>query len=185
VYFESVEHEEAMNFGLNNLIDYFRAVFSSITKDLRSLDERKVKTQMEEVPLELIAKFNNLFDYFFKGKLPDEYKFMLLDQKDILRPLLGIIWDLCLSKVDLFMKVSVVLDENISCEILKLLANSIRYRHDSLTSKEEEEEFCALADPIIDFVDDRLLIAIGTNTQMTNFILIPTALLILYRVTFS
>ncbi len=170
-----------MNFGLNNLLDYFRVVFSSITRDLRVLDERKVKTQMEEAPLELIAKFNSLFDFYFNGKLPDEYKYMLLDQKDILRPLLSIIWDLCISKVDLFMKVSVVFDENISCEMLKLLANSIRYRHDCLSSK-EEEEFCALADPIIDFIEDRLLVALGTGAQMTSFMLIPSALMILYRV---
>ena len=175
-------HQETLGFGLNNTLDFFRAAFVSITRDLRVIDEKKTKHTGDQLPMDLIVKFNNLYDYYFAGKLPDEYKYLVLDQKDILKPLLAIVWDSCVSKADLFIRVSALQEEIICCEILKLLVNSIRFKQEAIIMKQEKEEFLCQVEPILDFIDGRLTISLNSDVSRTSVELLRCTLYIIIRV---
>lgn len=129
VYLESVYHEENQIFGMSNILDMMRALLGSIVRDLRVIEEKKNKQHSEEIPLDLISKFNSLFDFYFSGKLPDELNYMTLDQKDILKPLLATVYDYCISKLELFQELCQGYEELIVCETYMLISNSLLFKH--------------------------------------------------------
>lgn len=166
VYLESQLHEENMSFGANHMIDMFRALLGSMVRDFRLIEEKRGTPHQEEVPIDLLTKFNTLFEYYFTGKLPDELKYMTLDQKDILKPLLATIWEYCLSKFELFRDLSQGYEELIVCEVYLLLANSLKFR--SLTIENNLQSTDSLEDTtrlINEWIEQRLLMSLCSDQR--------------------
>lgn len=162
---ESVHHEENQIFGMSNTLDLFRALLGAIVKDLRVIEEKKGKQHSEEIPLDLITKFNNVFDFYFNGKLPDELNYMTLDQKDILKPLLSTVYDYCMSKLELFQELCQGYEELIVCEAYMLISNSLLFKNQTCqriqgisTSEDEQVTFA-----INQMIEKRLMLSLSSD----------------------
>lgn len=174
MYLEGLLHEESMVFGANNVMDLFRALLGSMIRDFRIIEEKKGTQHYEEIPLDLVVKFNNIFEYYFTGKLPDELKYMTLDQKDILKPLLSTVWDYCLSKFELFKELTQGYDELIVCEVYLLLSNSLLFRHQNIgrVQAETSNDLEEISRNINDMVEQKILIGLYSDQRnvSTKFI---------------
>jgi hypothetical protein len=167
VYLEGTLHEETLVFVANNAIDLFRALLGSMIRDFRIIEEKKGTQHSEEIPLELVAKFNSLFEYYFTGKLPDELKYLTLDQKDILKPLLSTVWDYCLSKFELLRELTQGYDELIVCEVYLLLSNCLLFRHQNVgrIRPEAAAELDELTRSVNEMIERRMLIGLYSDQR--------------------
>lgn len=160
-----MHHEEYQMFGTSNIIDIFRALLGSIVRDFRNIEEKKGKQHSEEVPLELISKFNSVFEYYFTGKMPDELKFMTSDQKEILKPLLSTVWEYCLSKLDLFQESCQGYEEIIVCEVYLLLANSILFKYQVGKDRVNKQDSDKQALSVTRMIESKLLLSLETDDR--------------------
>lgn len=166
-------HEENLGFGANNAIDLFRALLGSLVRDFRLIEEKKGTPHQEEIPLDLLVKFNMLFEYYFTGKLPDELKYMTLDQNDILKPLLSTIWDYCLSKFELFKELTQGYEELIVCETYLLLSNCLLFRYQTIEkTSAENSELEDIARNINEMIEQKMMIGLYSDQRniSTKFI---------------
>lgn len=152
----------------------FRALLGSMIRDFRIIEEKRGTQHFEEIPLDIVVKFNSLFDYFFSGKLPDELKHMTLDQKDILKPLLATVWEYVLSKFELLKEMTKGYEELIVCEVYLLLSNALLFRNQTtpLNHVESRREFEELAGQVNDTIEKKLLISLHSDQRnlSTKFI---------------
>lgn len=123
-YCEGVQHEEVSYFGSQNALDLFRALLSAIFREIREITERKVS----ELPLDLLDKLSDIFDFWLSGKLPDELKYLTFDQKDLLRPWIAVMWETIIDKADLLLNVCKDFEPLLQAQVMLLLMSALRCR---------------------------------------------------------
>ena len=70
---------------------------------------------------------------------------MTIDQKDILKPLLQCVWDFCLSKQDLFLRVAGFFEELLYYECCLLIVYCMRYKQQVTISDNRSKDETNLA----------------------------------------
>lgn len=140
-YLQSALHEENSTFQTANALDLMRTAISATVREFRLVHEQSMlavtNTPKEDnntnvVPMDMVSKLNAYFDYFFAGKLPDEWVQMSQDQKDLLKPLISVVTEQVIDNLEQLLLSSRGLEELLAMELFVLLMNALRFRSEML-----------------------------------------------------
>lgn len=137
-YLETAYHEENSGFQTGNALDLIRTAVSAMIREFRLVHEQSVigtpakEDSLLVVPMDMVQKLNSYFDYFFAGKLPDEWPQMTQDQKDLLKPLVSVVTEQVLDNLEQLLLSSRGLEELLAMEVFVLLMSALRFRSEML-----------------------------------------------------
>lgn len=140
------------------------------------------KNGNDEMCIDLISKFNSVFEMHRSGKLPDEIKISTLDYQDLLVPLLTVVSSTLLDNIDLMLDGNLwsKYEESIFFETAMLFINSLhfKYAHVQVEAAVFEEKIA----PLYEVVEDQISLSFDSDPRNTSISLIRTTIDLLMKV---